>query len=322
MNEIHRIELPTLFGMKTVNAYLLKGDEVVLIDSGENTDASYAALKSGLKEQGLVINDVDRIIITHAHVDHMGMAQRIGSEANARVWVSELVKDWAINPDEMWSIREKLMLPTLLSFFDPNLSDLIKQGYEEMMGDVKKVWEPISEDLLDIYESDGQLDINDTRWQCVYMPGHSSSQSTFFNPLNGDYISADMLLRITPTPVIEPSREDMTKRNKGILEMMDSYERLLRFDIKKVYPGHYEIFENAHDVINRQVTRIDERTKHCYELIKSGQSSFIDIFNALYEGRFHMPAMIMLIGYLDRLENAGVIKYEIRNGYQQIFANS
>lgn len=322
MSEIHRIELPTLFGMKTVNAYLLKGDEVVLIDSGENTDASYAALKSGLKEQGLVINDVDRIIITHAHVDHMGMAQRIGSEANARVWVSELVKDWAINPDEMWSIREKLMLPTLLSFFDPNLSDLIKQGYEEMMGDVKKVWEPISEDLLDIYESDGQLDINDTRWQCVYMPGHSSSQSTFFNPLNGDYISADMLLRITPTPVIEPSREDMTKRNKGILEMMDSYERLLRFDIKKVYPGHYEIFENAHDVINRQVTRIDERTKHCYELIKSGQSSFIDIFNALYEGRFHMPAMIMLIGYLDRLENAGVIKYEIRNGYQQIFANS
>ncbi len=322
MSEIHRIELPTLFGMKTVNAYLLKGDEVVLIDSGENTDASYAALKSGLKEQGLVINDVDRIIITHAHVDHMGMAQRIGSEANARVWVSELVKDWAINPDEMWSIREKLMLPTLLSFFDPNLSDLIKQGYEEMMGDVKKVWEPISEDLLDIYESDGQLDINDTRWQCVYMPGHSSSQSTFFNPLNGDYISADMLLRITPTPVIEPSREDMTKRNKGILEMMDSYERLLRFDIKKVYPGHYEIFENAHDVINRQVTRIDERTKHCYELIKSGQSSFIDIFNALYEGRFHMPAMIMLIGYLDRLENAGVIKYEIRDGYQQIFANS
>lgn len=308
-----------MFGMKTVNAYLLKGDEVVLIDSGENTEASYEALKSGLKEHSLSITDIDRVIITHAHVDHMGMAQRIGAEANARIWVSELVKDWAVKPDEMWSTREKLMLPTLLSYFDSNLSDLIQQGYVDMMGNVKKVWEPISEDLLDIYQSDGQLDINDIRWQCVYMPGHSSSQSTFFNPINGDYISADMLLRITPTPVIEPSREDLSKRNKGILEMMNSYERLLRFDIKKVYPGHYEIFDNAHDVINRQVRRIDERTKQCYELIKSGQSSFIDIFNSLYEGRFHMPAMIMLIGYLDRLENAGVIRYEERDNYQQIF---
>ncbi len=319
MSEIQRIELPTIFGMKTVNAYLQKGDEVVLIDSGENTDESYAALTAGLKENGLTVADIDRVVITHAHVDHMGMAQRIGAEANARIWVSELVKDWAIKPDEMWSTREKLMLPTLLSYFDPTLSDLIKQGYVDMMGNVKKVWQPISKDQLEVYQSDGQLDINDTRWQCVYMPGHSSSQTTFFNPINGDYISADMLLRITPTPVIEPSRDDMTKRNKGILEMMNSYERLLRFDIKKVYPGHYETFENAHDVINKQVRRIDERTKQCYELIKSGQSSFIDIFNILYEGRFNMPAMIMLIGYLDRLENAGVIMYKERDGFLQIF---
>ena len=281
MSEIHRIELPTLFGMKTVNAYLLKGDEVVLIDSGEDTDESYNALEASLKEHKIAITDIDRIIITHAHVDHMGMAQRIGSEAGARICVSELVKDWALKPDEMWSHREKLMLPTLLSCFDPNLSSLIKQGYIDMMGNVKKVWRPISEDLLDIYQSDGELDINDTRWQCVYMPGHSSTQSTFFNPLNGDFISADMLLKITPTPVIEPSRDDITKRNRGILEMMNSYERLLRFDIKKVYPGHYEIFENAHDVINRQVRRIDERTKQCYDLIKSGQSSFIVIFLSL-----------------------------------------
>lgn len=306
--------------MKTVNAYLLKGDEVVLIDSGENTDECFIALKTGLEEQGLLMTDLDRIIITHAHVDHMGMTNRVAEASGAKVWVSEKVYDWAIDPKAMWAVREKLMLPTILSFFDDGLSDMIKQGYIQMMGNVQNVWEPVNIEVIDKYQSDGHLDINNTRWQCVYMPGHSSTQSTFFNPLNGDYISADMLLKITPTPVIEPSREDPSKRNKGILEMMDSYERLLRFDIKKVYPGHYEIFENAHDVIQRQVGRIDERTKSCYELIKSGNSSFMDIFNVLYAGRFSMPALIMLIGYFDRLENAGVIKYEERDGYNQIFA--
>ncbi len=304
--------------MKTVNAYLIKGEEVILIDSGEDTDECYLALEKGLKEHDVEVSDIDRIIITHAHVDHMGMAQRIAEAADAKVWVSELVYDWAVDPDSMWSTREALMLPALLTFFEPSLSEMIKEGYNQMMGDVQRVWKPIDKDRLVTFESDGSLEFDGVEWQCVYMPGHSQTQTTFFNAKTGDYISADMLLKITPTPVIEPLISDNTIRNKGILQMMNSYERLLNFDIKKVYPGHFEIFDNAHEVINRQVQRIDERTLKCFELIKEGNSSFIDIFNILYEGRFHMPAMIMLIGYLDRLENAGAIKYQESDGWKKI----
>jgi len=107
--KIYPITLPCIFGMKTVNAFILKGDEVVLIDSGENTDESYAAMIAGLKSHQLEVTDIDRIVITHAHVDHIGMAQRVAEAANAKVWVSEKTHPYALDPTAQWGIRKNLI---------------------------------------------------------------------------------------------------------------------------------------------------------------------------------------------------------------------
>ena len=104
--KISQIILPTIFGMKTVNSFVIQGgDEVVLIDSGEDTDASYDAMVAGLAEQDLLLSDIDRIIITHSHVDHIGMAQRVAEAANAKVWVSEKTEAYAVDPTGQWGIR-------------------------------------------------------------------------------------------------------------------------------------------------------------------------------------------------------------------------
>lgn len=319
MNKIIRIELPTQFGMKTVNAYLLQGKENILIDSGENTDESFEALIQQLSAKCLDVSDIDRIVLTHAHVDHMGMAERIAKAADATVWVSELVYSWAENPDFKWNQRQELMLPMLLSFFDKNTRPLIEQGYQQMMGNVRKVWQAINKKRLHTFSSEGQIELNGEIWDILYMPGHSNTQSTFYNSKTKDYISADMLLSITPTCVIEPSLENPLIREKGILQMIDSYHRLLELEIKTVYPGHYEPFQNAHATINRQLNRIKSRTEECYNIIATGKHSFIDVFNILYKGRVHMPAFIMMIAYLDLLENEGRIQIKEIDGYKQLF---
>lgn len=308
MKNIHRLELPTQFGMKTVNSFLIKGDENVLIDCGEDSDESLSALKGHLKDHHLDFSDIDRIILTHAHVDHMGMAERVSTLANCEVWTSELVEPWALDPDTMWSTRESLMLPFLMSFFDEATLSVIQGGYMQMMGNVRKAWKPISKDKIKTFESEGFLEIDGHMWDVVYMPGHSATQSTFYHSPSTSYFSADMLLRITPTPVIEPSLENPKERERGIIKMLESYERLSKMDIGRVYPGHYDIFENHQAVIDRQVKRIHQRSEECLNIIKGGTNSFLEIFNVLYEGRFHMPALIMLIGYLDLLEEKGLIQ--------------
>jgi len=76
--------------MKTVNAFLVIGDAVTLVDTGENSPECWEAMTKGLNDNGLTINDIDEIVITHAHVDHMGMARRISDESGAKVMVSSL----------------------------------------------------------------------------------------------------------------------------------------------------------------------------------------------------------------------------------------
>ena len=320
-NQIKRIELPTIFGMKTVNAYVLKGDEVVLFDCGEDTDASFYALQKGLKEEGLVLGDVNRIILTHAHVDHCGMAERVADACQADVWVSEKMWDWAIRPRELWADREALMIPSLTGYFEESIRPMILGGYEQMMGSVKEVWKPIAEDRLHQFDSEGEMVIDGHKWNILYMPGHSQTQSTFFHQKTGTYLSADMLLKIAPTPVIERSLENPTERNRGILEMIRSYERLLTLDIATVYPGHYELFSGAHKVINNQLKRINDRAEATLRLIASGCHSFFPLYQRLYEGRFSMPAMIMMIAYLDLLEEQGKIRSQKENNMLFFYLN-
>jgi len=307
--------------MKTVNAFIIQGDEIVLIDSGEDTQQSYDALLSGLKSIHLDIKDIDRIIITHAHVDHIGMAQRVAESANAKVWVSERTKAHAIDPTGQWGIRKKLILGTIKSFFPEEIHASVEANYLSFSGKMSDVWKPIDASFLEFYKSEGAIEICGDTWQTIYMPGHSNPQSTFYHEPTGSYIAADMLLKISSTPVIEPTLDNDDVREKGILTMLDSYKRLSNYNLKKVYPGHYEIFEDGNRMIETHVNRIYQRTEQCLAIIKNKMPepiSFLDLFQEMYKGRWHMPALIMQIGYLDLLESQGKITYDDRAGHRKI----
>ena len=100
-----RLELPTDLGVGPVNAYLFTQPEVVLVDAGIKTDACWEALVDGLAAHGLAPADVARIVITHTHVDHYGLAGRLVAESDATVWVSELGAPWLSAADEKWQER-------------------------------------------------------------------------------------------------------------------------------------------------------------------------------------------------------------------------
>src|SRR5919197_2696926 len=82
------ITLPTPFYIGPVNVYLIKEDPVTLIDTGPKTTEALAALRAGLRQAGLSVSDIRRIVLTHAHEDHCGMARALRDEAkDAKVFV-------------------------------------------------------------------------------------------------------------------------------------------------------------------------------------------------------------------------------------------
>ena len=75
---LYRISIPLAFGLDYVHTYAaLEQDRVALFDTGPSMPSSLSMYKSALAGIGRSIEDVDRIFITHSHVDHCGFAGRI-----------------------------------------------------------------------------------------------------------------------------------------------------------------------------------------------------------------------------------------------------
>jgi len=100
----------------------------------------------------------------------------------------------------------------------------------------------------------------------------------FYHKSTKRLLAADMLLNITPTPVMEPLIDNPDVRERGILTLLNSYEYFNELEISTVYPGHYEEFDDPKIKIDRQVKRIHSRKEECFDLIVSGTDNLLEIF--------------------------------------------
>jgi glyoxylase-like metal-dependent hydrolase (beta-lactamase superfamily II) len=69
------LSIPTPFYVGDVNVYLIKEEPLTLVDVGPKTKEASDALRDKLRKNGVQITDIRRIVLTHAHVDHCGLAR-------------------------------------------------------------------------------------------------------------------------------------------------------------------------------------------------------------------------------------------------------
>ncbi len=308
--EPQRIILPTAFGMGGVNSWLIKGDEIVLIDCGEHDPESHRTLIAGLKEHKLTIADIDRVIITHAHVDHIGMAGWLAAEHGKEIWVSEKVAPWAVDPGEQWQLRKVFLQERMDFYIGAQAKFHFLAAFDSLMNGVHKVWHPIPIEHIRRFDSSGEFLIGGVRWLALYLPGHSATQTAFIHEDKGWLVSADALLRLIPTPVLELYNFSGSV-SAPIVRLLESFHFLDSLMINRVYPGHFDIFDDAHDKLKEQITRLESRTDDCYSLISSGITDVFSLYNALYPGKFFLPAFNMTLAYIDLLLSRGrVIRIE------------
>src|ERR671916_1169757 len=82
------ISVPTPFYVGPVNVYLIREEPLTLIDTGPKTREALEALKEGLRRERVRVSDIRRIVLTHAHEDHCGLAKQLRDEAKeAEVFV-------------------------------------------------------------------------------------------------------------------------------------------------------------------------------------------------------------------------------------------
>src|SRR5437867_4369812 len=86
---LQRIVVPTPYRVGPANVYLFTAEPITLFDCGPNTPATETALMLGLEAAGVRPEQIGRVVISHAHPDHYGMAPRLREISGARILVGE-----------------------------------------------------------------------------------------------------------------------------------------------------------------------------------------------------------------------------------------
>lgn len=307
MNPI-RIELPTPFDVGSVNVYLFTEPEPVLVDTGVDSDESWAALQAGLAAHGLAVADLQRVVITHAHVDHFGAAARLAAHSNAQIHIADLGYEWLATPKRKWEQRIAFYRDYFLA--PCGLSPQAQQMVLAYMTDAAESSTAVAPERITTFKEGEQLALGGLDWDVLHMPGHASHQTCFYQPTTHQFISADMLLHKAPTPIVEEP-PDGRERRPSLPLLLDSFTVLEGLDIAIAYPGHGPVIHNPHDLIQQQRQRIHARKQEALDHIRQGCQTVIELVNTMYA---HYPenariaGLWMVVGYLDLLKAEGAVE--------------
>ena len=163
-DNIYKIELPIPFPLKTMNVYFIDEAPRTLVDAGIKTEASFDTLKKGLETIGYGLDSIERILITHGHIDHYGQAKRLSSLSDAPIY---------IHSKEYGRIRSIIhSLGYLKSILMRNgAPEALVNGAIQFIESAQNMADPLEEAF---FLNDGDaISFKSMTWETLLLPGHS-----------------------------------------------------------------------------------------------------------------------------------------------------
>lgn len=217
-------------GLPYVLPYLIKGGgETVLVDCGWNTDSAYAALEEGMQEHGSHPSEITKLVITHVHPDHYGMAGRLKQISSCDVLIhekdAEVIAARYFGPkhlmEEMGRFMQMNGVPALDS---PGMS----MGSMNMIGMVAAV--PPDTTL----QGGEVVKAGDFDFEIIWTPGHSPGHVCLYEPNRKILLTGDHIL-----PTITPNVSIHAQTHGNPLgDYIRSLEKLEHLDVEYVLPAH------------------------------------------------------------------------------------
>lgn len=304
METVERFEIPTPFTTGHVNCYLLDGAGPTLLDPGPDTDAAYDELAASVQAAGYVVEDVSRVLLTHPHPDHFGMAQRIKDESGAQILAHEDATDRLSEPVGYVS-REQ-------TFFRSFMVEMgVPEGQVETVVDILQTVNSCQRAVaVDRELADGDTVRAGQSIEVVHTPGHTPGSVCYVaRDADAAFTGDHVLAEITPNPVltVDPSTADGRTRN--LPTYLSSLPSLLDYDVTVGYGGHRTPIPDLPARIQEIIAHHETRKEEIAGILADpGPSTAYEVMQAVFGDKpatEMFPAMSEVIGHLDLLEDEG-----------------
>ena len=314
--KIVSISVPTPFYVGPVNCYLVAEDPVTLIDTGPKTKESLEALKEGLRRARFRVQDIRRIVLTHAHEDHCGLARQLRDEAkDAQVFVHGWEtghRAGRLEYEEHRRLLERAGVPS------------------EEVAQMRRMYEGVRQyaDALEDHEHAELSDEEELKFEkgalrVVHTPGHTPGSCSFLREADRTIVAGDCVLkRITPNPILSPDPVDPTRRFRSLAEYLVSLARLRSLAPTLVYGGHGEPVSDYEELFNRYLRAINERQSQIIRLIPKQGATAWDISLELFPGATDVHRFLAVsesVAHLDLAHSEGKLAVELSSDGREVY---
>lgn len=298
-DDIVQVRIPLPYALNSVNCYLLRGaDGWTLIDTGLNTAAARGQWQTALHALDIRPDDIKKIVLTHMHPDHFGMAgwwQR-QAKAPAPLFLPERERRQmrVFYRRQNTPLYHKWMLDCGM---DAESVDHIEQALFSTRDSTQP--HPVQQSFL---RADTIVRLGEREFRTIHAPGHSDGQMIFYDAADRLMLSGDhVLMRITPNIGSWPHTEP-----DPLGRYLESLRELAALDVRLALPGHKWLITDWRGRIEELIAHHQQRLEHTQDAIQSGARTVLQVAAQLFdlerltphEWRFALAETLAHLNYL------------------------
>ena len=312
-DDLKMIKPPSPYWPESANVYVFKdGDGISFFDVGCGSITSIDRLFSALKDLEWESRPIKKIILSHAHPDHMGATERLLSEISpGSIILHEIDLPYALDPEKL-----------TLSFDIP----LCKERWSGGSNQDKDGGKGSGFDLIAYFRSLGcymcevqpdrtvvegdTIRVGDYHFQVLHTPGHAPGHISLYDPKKRLLLAGDILGEMVAW--YAPS-------SGGAEGYLGSLTKIGDLDIDVILPSHGDVITNAKKAIQQTREKILEKDRLIINSLQAGPKTFEELDRLLFNTPSvqFFPGTPILESHLQKLKKEGKIK----TGYE-FFKNS
>ena len=304
---IHRLRIPTPFAVGRVNCYLIEDEPLTLVDTGPNSGKALDELGAQLATRGHSIDDIELVILTHQHIDHLGLVEIVVGHSGAEVAALGLAAERLANFGEDAEREDEFAVELMLRNGIPSEVAFALQSVSRSFrgwGSRAEVTRPLA---------DGEeIGFRDRTLRVLHRPGHSPSDTVFWDEERRILIAADHLIaHISSNPLITRPLDGSEQRTQALVTYIESLDATRELPAEIVLSGHGDPITDHKALIDDRLAKHERRKEKIYRLIAEQPRSGYEIAQAMWGNVAVTQAFLTLsevIGHADLLVNEGRVR--------------
>ncbi len=309
---IHRLEIPVPFleAGGPANVYVIEDADgrYTLFDTGIGTPDGIAALRGQASAQGLDLRKLNRIVVSHGHLDHFGNAQLLSEESGARVFIHPADHDKVVGDARFATLLRRHRAYFLRLGVPLETLDLMQAGADRS-GPTTRYVEAARLGAL----HDGEV-LQFRHFEAVvkHLPGHTPGLVCLYAERQRLFFADDhVLARVSPNPLLDLSQGEGTTKFRALARYLEGARWVRDLELEAVLPGHGPAFSGHRALLDGLFAFYEGRQAKLHARLAESPASVFELLATLFLRR-DLPRLVLMLSEV--LANVEVLEDRGRVG--------